>query len=110
MDHQGGLIMKRLKKVFFMLVTISLIVLNLHTVGWTEDEQTKNDPVADEWNMIDLLVARPIGVVAGIVGTSVFIVSLPFTIPTRSVDKAAEMFVVEPFKFSFVRKFPDDHM
>ena len=102
--------MKRLKKAFFMFMVISLVMLNLYTVGWTEDERTKNDPITDEWNMIDLLVARPIGVVAGIVGTGVFIISLPFTIPTRSVDKAAQMFVVKPFKFSFVRKFPDDHM
>jgi hypothetical protein len=102
--------MKRLKKAFFMFMVISLVMLNLYTVGWAEDERTKNDPITDEWNMMDLLVARPIGVAAGIVGTGVFILSLPFTIPTRSVDEAAQMFVVKPFKFSFVRKFPDDNM
>ncbi|NWF92025.1 MAG: hypothetical protein HXY46_03850 [Syntrophaceae bacterium] len=58
--------------------------------------------------MIDLLVARPVGVAAGIIGTAIFIVSLPFTIPTGSVREAGRMFVVEPFKFSFVREFPDE--
>jgi len=56
------------------------------------------------------LIARPMGIAAGIIGTGVFILSLPFTIPTKSVDEAAQMFVVRPFKFSFVRKFPDDNM
>ena len=102
--------MKKLKKAFLMFMVMSLVMVNLYTVGWTENERTKDDPVTDEWNMIDLLVARPIGVVAGIVGTGVFILSLPFTIPTGSVDKAAQTFVVKPFKFSFERQFPDDNM
>jgi uncharacterized membrane protein YfcA len=102
--------MKGLRKAFLLFMVVSLVIVNLSAVGWTEDERTKDDPVTDEWNMIDLLVARPIGVVAGIVGTGVFILSLPFTIPTRSVDEAAQIFVVKPFKFSFERKFPDDNM
>lgn len=102
--------MKGLKKVFLIFVAISLVIVNLYTTGWTEEKWTKDGPIADEWNMIDLLIARPIGVAAGIFGTAVFIVSLPFTIPTGSVDDAAQMFVVKPFKFSFVREFPDDNM
>ena len=102
--------MKRLKKAFFMFMVMSLVMVNLYTVGWTEEERTKVDPSADELNMIDLLIARPMGIAAGIIGTGVFILSLPFTIPTKSVDEAAQMFVVRPFKFSFVRKFPDDNM
>lgn len=102
--------MKRLKRTFLMFMVISLVMMNLYTVGRAEETMAKNDPVADEWNMIDLLIARPIGVVAGIIGTGVFILSLPFTIPTKSVDEAAQMFVVKPFEFSFVRKFPDDNM
>ena len=100
--------MKRLRKAFFMLMVISLVMLNLNGLGWTEDQQTQYDPIADEWNMMDLLVARPLGVAAWILGTGVFVLSLPFTIPTGSVNDAAEMFVVKPFKFSFEREFPDD--
>ena len=36
--------------------------------------------------------------------------SLPFTIPTGSVDGAAEMLIVKPFKFSFTRKPNDQDM
>ena len=57
---------------------------------------------------MDLLFARPIGVAAGIVGTAIFFVSLPFTIPSGGVSDAANMFIVKPFQFSFTREFPDD--
>jgi hypothetical protein len=102
--------MKRLKRVFLISVVILLVIVNLYTAGWTEDKWNKDDPTTDELNIIDLLIARPIGIAAGIIGTGVFILSLPFTIPTGSVDEAAQMFVVKPFNFSFVRKFPDDNM
>lgn len=100
--------MKGLKKVCLIGIAISLVVLSLYSSGWTEERLTKNDPTADEWNMMDLLVARPIGIAAWVIGSGVFVLSLPFTIPTGSVGDAAQMFVVEPFKFSFERKFPDE--
>ena len=89
---------------------ISLVLVSLHTTGWAEEKWSKDDPVKDEWNMMDLLLARPIGVAAGILGTGVFILSLPFTIPTGSVEDAAQMLVVKPFNFSFERKFPEDNI
>jgi hypothetical protein len=60
--------------------------------------------------MMDILFARPLGIAAGIIGTGIFVVSLPFTVPTGSVNDAAEMLIVEPFKFSFTRKYNDENM
>ncbi len=94
--------LRELKKGCFLFLIISLVVGGFSSGGWAQ-----SDPIADEYNMWDVLVARPLGVAAGIIGTGVFIVSLPFTIPTKSVDTAAQMFILEPFKFSFVRPFPD---
>jgi len=62
----------------------------------------------DEMNLVDLLVARPLGILAAAGGTCVFIVSLPFTLPTRSVGDSFNLFVVAPWKFSLVRDFPDE--
>ena len=36
---------------------------------------------------------------------ALFIVTLPFTASTKSVDKSAEMFIVRPFQFAFEREF-----
>lgn len=97
--------MKGLKKIVLILLLISLVIGNLYSLTWAQENTNKN-----EYPILDLLLARPIGVVAGIIGTGVFIVSLPFTIPTRSVDETAKMLIVEPFKFSFVREFPDENI
>jgi hypothetical protein len=100
--------MKGLKKAWLIFMAASLALGSFYTLGWTEEKWTKDDPEKDEWNMIDLLIARPMGIAAGILGTGIFFLSLPFTIPTGSINDAAQMFVVKPFKFSFVRKFPDE--
>lgn len=102
--------MKEIKKSWLIFSIISLIFVNLCVPGWAEDESKSYDPITDEWNMVDLLIARPLGIVAGVLGTGVFVLSLPFTIPTNSVNDAAHMFIVKPFKFSFSRKFPDENI
>lgn len=101
--------MKQLKTILLLLLTLSLVVTSLCSMGWAADNSFgKNDPSLHEWAAIDVLAARPIGIVAGIVGSAVFVVSLPFTIPTGGVRDAADMFIVRPFQFSFVRQFPDE--
>jgi hypothetical protein len=99
--------MKGLKKIFLLLLTISLVMGSLYSTGWAGDKWAKEDPVGQGWSAIDLIFARPLGVAAGIVGTAIFIVSLPFTIPTGGVADAADMFITKPFQFSFTREFPD---
>jgi hypothetical protein len=102
--------MKGLKKIFLLLLTLSLVTGSLYSTGWAGDKFGKDDPVAQGWSAIDILFARPLGIATGIVGTAIFIVSLPFTIPSGGVDEAADMYIVKPFQFSFTRKFPDEDM
>ncbi len=100
--------MKKPKRIL-LLLTLSLVIVSLCSPGWSADNTLgKNDPIAHEFNALDILLARPIGVVAGVLGSAIFVVSLPFTIPTRSVHDAADIFIVKPFQFSFVRQFPDN--
>ena len=94
--------MKKLLAIGIVLVLGSVILVS---EGWAQIQKPDDDlPLAD------LLFARPLGFAAGIVGTGLFIVSLPFTIPARSVDKAAKMFISDPFRFSFSRPFPDESL
>jgi hypothetical protein len=97
--------MKGLRKICLLFLTISLVIGSFYSWGWAQSNSAK-----DEWNILDLVFARPLGIVAGIAGTGIFVVSLPFTIPTNSVDKASKMLIVEPFKFSFAREFPDEDL
>jgi hypothetical protein len=91
-------------------LTVSLVMGGLYSTGWAQDTYRKDDPVVHEWSVIDLFVARPLGVAAGIVGSAVFVVTLPFTIPSGGVRDAANMFIVQPFQFSFRRDFPDENI
>jgi len=61
-----------------------------------------NEPTGEEM-VADVLVARPIGVAATLLGTAAFIVSLPFSLLGGNVDKAAEGLVLGPGRETFVR-------
>jgi len=51
----------------------------------------------------DLLIARPLLVVATVIGAGVFVVSLPFTALAGGVGDAGQALVVDPAKAAFVR-------
>lgn len=51
----------------------------------------------------DLLVARPLGIVGIAIGATLFVVSLPFTLPTGSAGDAAHELVAKPFEYTFDR-------
>lgn len=61
-------------------------------------------------DIVDLVVLRPLGCIATLAGTGLFVLTLPFTVPTHSVKKSAERFVVAPFKYTFSRPFPDKNL
>lgn len=51
----------------------------------------------------DFLMARPLGLVGTVVGSGLFVVSLPFSALGMNVEEAGTRLVVEPAKFTFVR-------
>ena len=52
---------------------------------------------------VDLVLIRPLGIVATALGTTMFVVSLPFTLLGGNVGEAGRALVVEPAKFTFAR-------
>ncbi len=97
--------MRSLKVVLFVLLVSLFVVSVSYSGGWNQDEPNYGN--GEQFHAADLLIARPLGVLASAAGTAIFLVSLPFTIPTGSVDRAAQIFIVNPLKFSFSREFPD---
>lgn len=59
----------------------------------------------DKWPgmVADLVIARPIGFFATVIGSAVFVVSLPFTLVGGNVPEAADALVIKPAKYTFVR-------
>ena len=53
--------------------------------------------------LVDALVLRPLGLAATVLGAAAFVLTLPFSLPTRSAEKAAQALVVKPAEYTFGR-------
>jgi hypothetical protein len=51
----------------------------------------------------DFLIARPLGLVATVVGATVYVVAFPFAAMAGDIHTPAVMLVEEPAKFTFLR-------
>ena len=61
-----------------------------------------NEP-ADDNIISDVLFVRPISLAATAVGAVIFVVALPVSIPSGSVERVGQRLVVDPLKYTFVR-------
>ena len=88
-------------------VTLLVVVLFLCATSLVHAAENsymaRTEDVSAEEIIVDGLLLRPGGLVATVVGTAVFVVTLPFSIPTKSVDKAAQRLIVDPVRYTFVR-------
>lgn len=67
-----------------------------------------NPPPSADSTAADLLIARPGGLVATVLGAAVFVVGLPFTLINGSTGQAAQKLVVEPAQYTFSRPLGKD--
>jgi len=56
---------------------------------------------------VDVVLARPVSLALTIIGSVLFVVSLPVAAPSHSVDKAAQTLVVAPAQDTFTRPLGD---
>jgi len=86
-------------KKIVILLTLCGLLLNANAAFAAFD---------DEFMVIgDLAIARPLGLVVTVVGSAVFVVSLPFALTSGSVRNTADILVGEPFRFTFTRPLGD---
>lgn len=85
------------------LLVVSTTTL-VHAAEDTYRPRSTNDPPVEAM-LADGLLLRPAGLIATAVGSLAFVVTLPFSLATRSVDKAAQKMVVDPARYTFVRPF-----
>ena len=65
--------------------------------------ETTEAPNAAGAIVLDAFLLRPLGLVATVLGAATFVVTLPFSLPTRSADDAAKVLVVKPLEYTFAR-------
>jgi hypothetical protein len=89
---------QRIRYRLSLVLTLALLLAPLSLQAATNKEQT--DPAA---MAIDLVVARPVGLVATVGGTAIFIVSSPFSLLGGNVDEAWDSLVLSPGRYTFSR-------
>ncbi|MGA8178522.1 MAG: hypothetical protein WB792_00580, partial [Desulfobacterales bacterium] len=65
--------------------------------------QTSNEEITGSTMTADLLLVRPLGIVATVLGCAVFVVSLPFSALGGNTKQASQKLVKEPVEFTFTR-------
>ena len=82
--------------VFFLAIFLTTSTMAL-AAGQMSEEPSATAIVAD------VVIIRPLGLVSVVIGSALFVVALPFTIPAQGVKMTARKLVVEPFHFTFTR-------
>jgi hypothetical protein len=85
-----------------LALVLALIFIS-STVAFAFDE-----PDDDQLLIPDLLLGKPLGLIALGFGGLTYIVTLPVTIPCGWREKAAESLVKKPYRFTFKRELGDD--
>ena len=95
--------MNRWKKRPIAFIVLSVFLLTaIVSPALAQDSEVDSDITAA--SMIgDLFVLRPLGLVATILGTAFFFVTLPITAAVGNTEVAGEKLVKEPGKFTFNR-------
>ena len=73
-----------------------------------DGDNRPNPPATAGATTADLLLARPGGAVATVLGAAVFVVGLPFTLINGSTEQAAQTLVVQPANYTFARPLGQD--
>ena len=90
--------------VFLLIATLVFIPFGASVLagGQTLDMERSASAMA-----ADLIIVRPLGIVATVLGGAVFIVSLPFSVLGHNTKEASQKLLKDPAKFTFKRPLGD---
>jgi len=92
------------------VVTIACVALMAGGGQAMAQEDFGSDHVDSGGMLADLFIVRPVALAGTVLGTAVFLVALPFTLPSGNVEETANTFVAKPFEYTFNRPLGDfDH-
>lgn len=85
----------------------TVLIIAVPAAPASDDGKELGDDIAI---VMDLAFFRPLGLVATIGGTVVYVASLPISLPTQSAGKTFNAFVVGPARYTFVRRLGDEYV
>ena len=95
--------MLKKKKKFLTVFLISALVF-FHFAPMAPAKDYLDDLDEKGGYMIgDLVVMRPLGIIATAVGSIAYVISLPFSLAGGNEEEARQKLVIEPAKYTFTR-------
>ena len=90
------------KKSLAIAIIAALLIVPFASMGLAEEYFEREDPSGGEM-MYDVIVVRPIGIAATIVGSVFYVISLPFSLLGQNSAEAGEALVKKPAAYTFKR-------
>ena len=94
------------KKIIIVFVATALVVVPFGATVLAKD-LIEDDDISAPAMTADLLVIRPVGILATGVGFCVYLVSLPFSYLGGNTEEAWSSLVKDPAKYTFSRPLGD---
>ena len=89
------------KKLTCLLMIASLLIIPAY--GFAEGVEYEERDIKGGQMAVDAIIVRPLGLVATVLGSAFFIVSLPFSALGGNTQEAYERLIEDPAKFTFKR-------
>ena len=92
-----------------LITSLSLAIFLAVSLPGTALANERGTETGDDAAIIrDLLILRPVGLVATVAGTVIFVCSLPISLPTGSVGKSFNALMARPASYTFWRTLGDE--
>ncbi len=85
----------------FLTVLLMVVVLLTSSMAFAAQDINATNVIADT------LILRPLGFAATVFGAAIFVIGLPFAAITKSVDQTAQVLIMDPYNYTFVRPVGD---
>jgi hypothetical protein len=95
--------MRTITKNTFVVLLVVVFATTVFASSSFAQAAIQDDEISTENMVADAILVRPLGICAVILGTGLFIISLPFSVLGKNVKEAGQKLVVAPAKFTFTR-------
>jgi len=99
--------MQKITKQSLVFIIIASMVFIPFGASALAKQESIDEEISAEAMIADFVFVRPLGIIAVVVGSAFFIVSLPFSLLGGNSKAAAKKLVYDPAKFTFTRPLGD---
>jgi hypothetical protein len=90
-------------QTLILAIILALVAAPLGASAMAPDTFTETEETTGARMAADLLMVRPVGIAATLVGSAVFVVALPFTMISGDTQHSLDKLIKEPGKYTFNR-------